>query len=80
MDGGNCALTDCTQSPKFCKDGQPLLGYTFVPGYKQPDGTVVHGTGGSSWGWVIPAGAKNGLAGYKFIEWLTGAEGGRNGH
>ena len=70
-------LTDCTQSPKVCKDGQPLLGYTFVPGYKQPDGTVVHGTGGSSWGWVIPAGAKNGLAGYKFIEWLTGAEGGK---
>lgn len=70
-------LTDCTQSPKVCKDGQPLLGYTFVPGYKQPDGTIVHGTGGSSWGWVIPAGAKNGLAAYKFIEWLTGAEGGK---
>lgn len=70
-------LTDCTQSPKVCKDGEPLLGYTFVPGYKQADGTVVHGTGGSSWGWVIPAGAKNGLAAYKFIEWLTGAEGGK---
>jgi multiple sugar transport system substrate-binding protein len=70
-------LTDCTQSPKVCKDGQPLLGYTFVPGYKQPDGTVVHGTGGSSWGWVIPSGAKNPLAAYKFIEWLTGPEGGK---
>jgi multiple sugar transport system substrate-binding protein len=70
-------LTDCAQSPKVCKDGQPLLGYTFVPGYKQPDGTVVHGTGGSSWGWVIPAGAKNAMAGYKFIEWLTGPEGGK---
>ena len=22
-------LTDCSQSPKVCKDGQPLLGYTF---------------------------------------------------
>jgi multiple sugar transport system substrate-binding protein len=70
-------LTDCTQSPKVCKDGQPLLGYTFVPGYKQPDGTVVHGTGGSSWGWVIPSGSKNPLAAYKFIEWLTGPEGGK---
>lgn len=70
-------LTDCAQSPKVCKDGQPLLGYTFIPGYKQPDGTVVHGTGGSSWGWVIPAGAKNDVAGYKFIEWLTGPEGGK---
>jgi multiple sugar transport system substrate-binding protein len=70
-------LTDCTQSPKVCKDGQPLLGYTFVPGYKKADGTVVHGTGGSSWGWVIPSGAKNGLAAYKFIEWLTGPEGGK---
>lgn len=70
-------LTDCTQSPKVCKDGQPLLGYTFVPGSKQADGSVVHGTGGSSWGWVIPAGSKNGLAAYKFIEWLTGHEGGK---
>lgn len=70
-------LTDCTQSPKVCKDGQPLLGYTFVPGYKKPDGTVVHGTGGSSWGWVIPSGSKNGVAAYKFIEWLTGPEGGK---
>ncbi len=70
-------LTDCNQSPKVCKDGQPLLGYTFVPGYKKPDGTIIHGTGGSSWGWVIPAHAKNGLAAYKFIEWLTGPEGGK---
>lgn len=70
-------LTDCAQSPKVCKDGKPLLGYTFIPGYKQADGTVVHGTGGSSWGWVIPAGSKNGLAAYKFIEWLTGHDGGK---
>lgn len=70
-------LTDCTQSPKVCKDGQPLLGYTFVPGYKQADGTIVHGTGGSSWGWVIPSGSKNGEAAYKFIEWLTGPTGGK---
>jgi len=70
-------LTDCAQSPKVCKDGKPLLGYTFIPGYKQADGTVVHGTGGSSWGWVIPKGAKNGLAAYKFIEFLTGPVGGK---
>ena len=70
-------LTDCTQSPKVCKDGNPLLGYTFIPGYKKADGTVIHGTGGSSWGWVIPSGSKNGAAAYKFIEWLTGHEGGK---
>jgi multiple sugar transport system substrate-binding protein len=70
-------LTDCTQSPKVCKDGKPLLGYTYVPGSKQPDGTVFKGTGGSSWGWVIPTGAKNGTAAYKFIEYLTGPEGGK---
>ncbi len=70
-------LTDCEQSPKVCKDGQPLLGYTFIPGSKQADGTIIKGTGASAWGWVIPAGAKNGLAGYKFIEWLTGPEGGK---
>lgn len=70
-------LTDCAQSPKICKDGQPLLGYTYIPGYKQPNGTVVHGTGGSSWGWVIPAGSKNGPAAYKFIEFLTGPVGGK---
>ncbi len=70
-------LTDCAQSPKVCKDGKPLLGYTFIPGSKQADGTVVHGTGGSSWGWVIPSGSKNGLAAYKFIEWLTGHDGGK---
>lgn len=70
-------LTDCTLSPKVCKDGEPLLGYTFIPGSKQADGTIFKGTGGSSWGWVIPSGSKNGLAAYKFIEWLTGPEGGK---
>lgn len=70
-------LTDCKQSPKVCKDDKPLLGYAFIPGYKAPDGKVVHGTGGSSWGWVIPSGSKNGAAAYKFIEWLTGHEGGK---
>jgi multiple sugar transport system substrate-binding protein len=70
-------LTDCSQSPKVCKDGQPLLGYTYIPGSKQPDGSVIHGTGGSSWGWIIPSGAKNPVAAYKFIEWLTGPEGGK---
>lgn len=70
-------LTDCTQSPKVCKDGKPLLDYTFIPGYKKADGTINHGAGGSSWGWVIPSGAKNGAASYKFLEWLTGTEGGK---
>ncbi len=68
-------LTDCTQSPKVCKDGKPLLGYTVPPGIPGADGKVVHSTGGSQWGWGIPAGAKNKEAAYKFIEWLTSKEG-----
>ncbi|MCS6907870.1 MAG: sugar ABC transporter substrate-binding protein [Anaerolineales bacterium] len=68
-------LTDCNQSPKVCKDGQPLLGYTLVPGVRQADGTLVRKTGGSQWGWAIPSGSKNQEAAYKFIEWLTSKEG-----
>ncbi len=68
-------LTDCNQSPKVCKDGQPLLGYTLVPGVRQADGSLVRKTGGSQWGWAIPSGAKNQEAAYKFIEWLTSKEG-----
>jgi len=68
-------LQDCTQSPKVCKDGQPLLQYTEIPGLKQPDGTIKRSTGGSQWGWVIPSGGKNPVAAYKFIEWLTSKEG-----
>jgi multiple sugar transport system substrate-binding protein len=70
-------LTDCTQSPKVCKDGQPLLGYAKIPGYKAPDGKITYGTSGSQWGWAVPAGSKKQEAGYKFIEWLTGPEGGK---
>jgi len=66
---------DCTQSPKVCKAGKPLLQYTMTPGIRQPDGTIVRKTGGSQWGWAIPAGAKNPEAAYKFIEWLTSKEG-----
>ncbi len=68
-------LQDCNQSPKVCKDGKPLLQYTMPPGVKQPDGSIQRGTGGSQWGWGIPAGAKNPEAAYKFIEWLTSKEG-----
>jgi ABC-type glycerol-3-phosphate transport system substrate-binding protein len=68
-------LTDCAQSPKVCKDGQPLLGYTLTPGIKGADGKIIRNTGGSQWGWGIPTGAKNPEAAYKFIEWLTGQEG-----
>jgi len=68
-------LQDCSQSPKVCKDGQPLLQYTMPPGIRKEDGTIERHTGGSQWGWVIPAGSKNPEAAYKFIEWLTGKEG-----
>ena len=68
-------LTDCTQSPKVCKDGQPLLGYTLIPGVRAADGTIQRKTGGSQWGWAIPNGSKNQEAAYKFIEWLTSKEG-----
>jgi multiple sugar transport system substrate-binding protein len=68
-------LQDCAQSPKVCKDGQPLLQYTIPPGMKQADGSIVRVTGGSQWGWGIPAGSKNPMAAYKFIEWLTSKEG-----
>jgi multiple sugar transport system substrate-binding protein len=69
------ALQDCAQSPKVCKDGQPLLQYTMPPGIKQDDGTIKRSVSGSQWGWAIPAGSKNQEAAYKFIEWLTGKEG-----
>jgi multiple sugar transport system substrate-binding protein len=68
-------LTDCSQSPKVCKDGQPLLGYALPPGIKKDDGTIERHTGGSQWGWAIPMGSKNQEGAYKFIEWLTGKEG-----
>jgi len=68
-------LQDCEQSPKVCKDGKPLLQYVIPPGEKQTDGSIKRTTGGSQWGWGIPAGAKNPLAAYKFIEWLTSKEG-----
>jgi multiple sugar transport system substrate-binding protein len=68
-------LQNCDVSPAVCKDGQPLLNYTIVPGIKQADGTISHGQGASQWAWVIPAASQNQEAAYKFIEWLTGKTG-----
>jgi ABC-type glycerol-3-phosphate transport system substrate-binding protein len=68
-------LTDCELSPKVCKDGEPLLGYTLVPGIRAADGSIVRATGGSQWSWGIPAGSENQEAAYKFIEWVTSKEG-----
>ncbi len=63
-------LTSCDKS--LCDaNGEPLLGYTLTPGIKQSDGTVKRHTGGSQWGWAIPACSENQQEGYKFIEWLT---------
>lgn len=67
-------LLSCEKS--LCDDkGQPLLGYTLTPGVKQPDGTIKRHTGGSQWGWAIPACSENQVEAYKFIEWLTSPEG-----
>ncbi len=68
-------LQDCAQSPKVCKDGKTTLLYTIPPGIRAADGSIKRTTGGSQWGWGIPAGAKNPMAAYKFIEWLTSKEG-----
>jgi multiple sugar transport system substrate-binding protein len=67
-------LTSCEKS--LCdENGQPLLGYTLPPGIKQPDGSIKRHTGGSQWGWAIPACSENQQEAYKFIEWLTSPEG-----
>ena len=67
-------LTSCEKS--LCDEsGQPLLGYTLPPGIKQPDGSIKRHTGGSQWGWAIPACSENQQEAYKFIEWLTSPEG-----
>lgn len=67
-------LTSCETS--MCNEaGEPLLGYTLVPGMKQADGSIARHTGGSQWSWAIPACATNPQDAYKFIEWLTGPEG-----
>jgi multiple sugar transport system substrate-binding protein len=67
-------LQDCEKS--LCdENGNPLLGYTLTPGIKQDDGTIKRHTGGSQWGWAIPACSENQLEAYKFIEWLTSPEG-----
>lgn len=68
-------LQDCEQSPKVCIDGKTTLQYAIPPGIKEGDGTIKRTTGGSQWGWGIPAGAKNPEAAYKFIEWLTSKDG-----
>jgi ABC-type glycerol-3-phosphate transport system substrate-binding protein len=64
-------LTNCEVSPKVCKDGEPLLGYTLVPGMKAADGSVTRGQGASQWAWVIPQASQNKEAAYTFIEWLV---------
>ena len=61
------ALTDCEQSPLVCDK----LAYQLIP----PAVAGEYGFGGSSWGWVIPAGPAQKEAGYKFIEWLVGGPG-----
>ncbi len=69
-------LTSCDISPQVCdEEGNPLLGYTLIPGYLDEEGNVVRGQGGSQWGWVVPKGSQNQEAAYKFIEWLTSDEG-----
>ncbi len=67
-------LTNCETS--LCNEaGEPLLGYTLVPGIKEADGTIKRHTGGSQWSWAVPACAENQQEAYKFIEWLTGPDG-----
>lgn len=67
-------LTSCEKS--LCDgQGQPLLGYTLTPGVKQADGSIKRHTGGSQWGWAIPACSENQMEAYKFIEWLTSPAG-----
>ncbi len=63
-------LTSCDKS--LCDaNGEPLLGYTLTPGIRQADGMIKRHTGGSQWGWAIPACSQNQQEAYKFIEWLT---------
>jgi multiple sugar transport system substrate-binding protein len=63
-------LLSCDKS--LCDaNGNPLLGYTLTPGISQADGTIKRHTGGSQWGWAIPACSQNQQEAYKFIEWLT---------
>jgi ABC-type glycerol-3-phosphate transport system substrate-binding protein len=63
-------LLSCDKS--LCDaNGNPLLAYTLTPGIRQADGTILRHTGGSQWGWAIPACAVQQQGAYKFIEWLT---------
>jgi multiple sugar transport system substrate-binding protein len=62
-------LQNCEKSPKVCDK----LAYELVP----PSVAGQYGFGASSWGWVIPAGATQKEAGYKFVEWLVGGPGAR---
>jgi multiple sugar transport system substrate-binding protein/sorbitol/mannitol transport system substrate-binding protein len=63
-------LLSCEKS--LCDaNGNPQLGYTLTPGIRQADGTILRHTGGSQWGWAIPACSANPQAAYKFVEWLT---------
>ena len=66
-------MTDPEVSPMV----HDKLEYTLVPGVRDSDGNVMRGQGGSQWGWVVPAESTKKEAAYKFIEWLTGTEGGK---
>lgn len=67
-------LTSCDKS--LCDaNGDPLLGYTLTPGIRETDGTIKRHTGGSQWGWAIPACSENQEEAYKFVEWLTSPTG-----
>lgn len=68
-------LTSAEKSPNVSKNGESQLSYALVPGIRQADGTILRGMGGSQWGWSIMQGSENKIEAYKFIEWLTGAEG-----
>jgi ABC-type glycerol-3-phosphate transport system substrate-binding protein len=67
-------LLSCDKS--LCDaNGKPLLDYTLTPGIREADGTIKRHTGGSQWGWAIPACSENQEEAYKFVEWLTSPTG-----
>lgn len=71
------AATDSLTDPEVSPMVHDKLEYTLVPGVRDSDGNVMRGQGGSQWGWVVPAESTKKEAAYKFIEWLTGTEGGK---
>lgn len=69
------AATDTLKDPEQSPNVYDKLEYTLVPGYRDEDGNLVRGQGGSQWAWVVPAASRNQEAAYKFLEWLTGSVG-----